>query len=288
MKCHSPPFAYLKIVFRLINAARCDKAFCENTKYTLLRRQKVKTQNKKRLLFFFPFFFFPSSYLAGPVLVIYYLLWVFLLFATLKDTFCHFVANNRKRAPEHVHYVHVAAFILRWLTERKKGAINSGVTPVQWTSPSDWRRGLMHRPCHISVGCYDHAARAQHSQTLLLLRHIHHITICSGGLGCPSNRWCHNIPALSIISLRVVKQCTPVCVGVRWPVRSCLNFSLSLRWKIIPGHVSRLQSDTFWLLEAVHKSVCKHRAGFFGFFFCHFIESFDTTGVTCTAILDCK
>lgn len=63
LKCHSPPFAYLKINLRLINAARRDKAFCENTKYTLLRRQKVKTQNKKRLLFFlfFSIFLFRRS-----------------------------------------------------------------------------------------------------------------------------------------------------------------------------------------------------------------------------------
>lgn len=190
---------------------------------------------------------------------------MFLLFVTLKDTFCHFVANKKKKkyAPEHVHYVHVAAFILRWLTEWKKGAIISG--SFQWTAPSDWRRRLMHRPCHISVGCYDHATRTQHSQTLLLLRHIHHITICSGGLGCPSNRWCHNSPALSIISLRLSNS-VHRCVGVCWPVRSRLNFSFSLRWKIIPGHVSRLQSDTFWLLEAAHNSVCKHWADFFFFF----------------------
>lgn len=174
----------------------------------------------------------------------------------------HFVILSpiKEHAPKHVHYVHVAAFILRWLTQWRKAAINPGVTRVQWTAPSDWQH--MHRPCHISVGCYDHAARAKHSQTLLLLRHIHHITICSGGLGCPSNRWCHNTPALSIISLRLSNSLRQ-CVGVCWLVRSCLNFSFRLRWKIIPGHVSRLQSDTFWLPEAAHKPVCEHRADFF-------------------------
>lgn len=89
---------------------------------------------------------------------------MFLLFVTLKDTFCHFVASKKKNTHQNTFIMCMcAAFILRWLTERKKAAINPGVTRVQWTAPSDWQRRLMHRPCHISVGCYDRAVRTQNT-----------------------------------------------------------------------------------------------------------------------------
>lgn len=105
----------------------------------------------------------------------------------------------------------------------------------------------MRCPCH---SLWPRRPLSQHTNTLPHTSYYHLLW----GLGCPGNWWCHNTPALLIIS-PLVKQSPPVrlvCVLPPHPPSPLapplmFNFSFRLRWKRIPRRVSRLWSDTFWL-----------------------------------------
>lgn len=87
-------------------------------------------------------------------------------------------------------------------------------------------------PCR---SLWRHRPHSQHTNTLPHTSYYHLLW----GLGCPGNWWCHNIPALLIISV-LVKQSPPV----RWCVLM-FNFSFCLRVEMNLRHVSALWSDTF-------------------------------------------